>query len=143
MIFGIGMAITVAPLTAAVMGALPSHYAGTASGINNAVSRTAGVLAIAIVGALALFIFASALEQRTTALDIPAEVRAALQADAARLGAARVPAGVTPEQSDAIRRAIRLAFVDAYRVVMFVCAGLAWLSAAMAALLVRGHTLVE
>ena len=139
LIFGIGMAITVAPLTAAVMGALPAHYAGTASGINNAVSRTAGVLAIAIVGALALFVFASALDRRTATLGLPATVRAALQADAARLGAASVPAGVTPDQSEAIRLAIRLAFVDAYRVVMLVCAGLAWLGAAMAALLVRAE----
>lgn len=138
LIFGIGMAITVAPLTAAVMGALPAHYAGTASGINNAVSRTAGVLAIAIVGALALFVFASALDRRTAMLGLPAPAIAALHADSARLGAARVPAGVTPQQSDAIRQAIRLAFVDAYRVVMFVCTGLAWLGAAMAALLVRG-----
>ena len=137
-IFGIGMAVTVAPLTTAVMGALPGHYAGTASGINNAVSRTAGVLAIAIVGALALFVFASALDARTATLGLPASVRAALQADSARLGAARVPAGVTPAQSDAIRLAIRLAFVDAYRVVMLVCAGLAWLGAAMAAVFVRG-----
>jgi EmrB/QacA subfamily drug resistance transporter len=143
LIFGIGMAVTVAPLTTAVMGALPSHYAGTASGINNAVSRTAGVLAIAIVGALALFMFANALDGRTAALGLPASIRAALQADSARLGAARVPEGVTPAQSDAIRLAIRLAFVDAYRVVMLICAGLAWLGAAMAALLVRRHTLVE
>jgi MFS family permease len=139
LIFGIGMAITVAPLTAAVMSALPAHYSGTASGINNAVSRTAGVLAIAIVGALALFVFASALDRRTTMLGLPTTVRAALQADAARLGAAGMPAGVTPEQSEAIRLTIRLAFVDAYRVVMLVCAGLAWLGAAMAALLVRGE----
>jgi hypothetical protein len=125
------------------MGALPSHYAGTASGINNAVSRTAGVLAIAIVGALALFVFANALDQRTATLGLPATARAALQADAARLGAAGVPEGVTPEQSEAIRLAIRLAFVDAYRVVMFVCAGLAWLGAAVAALLVRGHATLE
>ncbi|MDQ2997009.1 MAG: MFS transporter [Chloroflexota bacterium] len=138
LIFGIGMAITVAPLTTAVMGALPAHYAGTASGINNAVSRTAGVLAIAIVGALALFVFASALDQRTATLGLPAHAIAALQADSARLGATNVPAGVTPEQSDVIRQAIRLAFIDAYRVVMVVCAGMAWLSAAMAALLVRG-----
>ncbi len=138
LIFGIGMAITVAPLTTAVMGALPAHYAGTASGINNAVSRTAGVLALAIVGALALFVFASALDRRTATLGLPAPAIAALQADSARLGATNVPAGVTPEQSDAIRQAIRLAFVDVYRVVMLVCAGMAWLSAAMAALLVRG-----
>ncbi len=132
------MAITVAPLTAAVMGALPAHYAGTASGINNAVSRTAGVLAIAIVGALALSVFAGALDQRTATLGLPATIRATLQSDSARLGATSVPAGVTPEQGAAIRLAIRLAFVDAYRVVMLVCAGLAWFGAALAALLVRG-----
>jgi hypothetical protein len=119
LVFGVGVAIT--------------------SGINNAVSRTAGVLAIAIVGALALFVFGSALDRRTATLGLPAPAIAALQADAARLGAARVPVGVTPEQSDAIRQAIRLAFVDAYRVLMFVCTGLAWLGAAMAALLVRAE----
>jgi hypothetical protein len=97
-----------------------------------------GVLAIAIEGALALFVFANALGGHTAALGLPAAATAALQADAARLGAARVPAGVTPEQSAAIRHAICLAFIDAYRVVMLVCAGLAWLGAAMAALLVRG-----
>ncbi|HJZ48030.1 MAG TPA: MFS transporter [Roseiflexaceae bacterium] len=137
LIFGVGMAITVVPLTAAVMGAAPAHYSGTASGINNAVSRIAGVLAIAIVGALALFVFADALDTRTAMLGLSDAVRSALRADAARLGAAGVPRGVTPEQSDAIGLAIRLAFVDTFHVVMLVCAALAWLSAAMAALLVR------
>ena len=69
-LLGIGMGITVAPLTTAVMGSVASHFAGTALGINNAVSRTAGVLAIAVVGAVALFLFSSAPQARTAPIDI-------------------------------------------------------------------------
>ncbi|WP_232001203.1 MFS transporter [Mycobacterium sp. 1165178.9] len=48
-IFSVGLAITVAPLTAAVLSAVPDAYAGTASGVNNAVSRIAGLVAIAVL----------------------------------------------------------------------------------------------
>jgi EmrB/QacA subfamily drug resistance transporter len=137
LVFGVGMAITVAPLTSTVMGAAPSHLAGTASGINNAVSRTAGVLAIAILGAAALLVFAASLETRTSALGLPAEAQAALRQAAAELGAAQVPASVPLEQSAAVAQAIKLAFVDTFRVVMFACAALAWLSAAMTVVFIK------
>ncbi|HEY3229213.1 MAG TPA: MFS transporter, partial [Roseiflexaceae bacterium] len=136
-VFGIGMAVTVAPLTTAVMGSVAAHYAGTASGINNAVSRTAGVLAIAIVGAAALLAFAGALEARTADIALPSQARTALRAQANQLGAAEVPTDIPPEQASAVRMAIRLAFVDTFRLVMLICAGLAWVSAIMAALLVE------
>jgi MFS family permease len=139
-VLGLGMAVTVAPLTTAVMDAVATHYAGTASGINNAVSRTAGVLAIAIVGAVGLAVFGSVLETRTAALPLAPEIRAALQAQTAQLGAARVPPGVAPDQAAAVALAIKLAFVDAFRVVMFICTGLAWLSGLMAALLVEARS---
>jgi len=139
LVFGLGMAITVAPLTTAVMGAVPPGTSGTASGINNAVARTASVLTIAIVGAVALVVFAGALQARTAPLALAPAARAALQAAAGQLGAAAVPAGVTAAQAGAVQAAIKLAFVDTFRMVMLVCTGMAWLSAAVAALAIRSR----
>ncbi len=89
------MGITVAPLTTAVMGAAPQESSGTASGINNAVARTAGVLGVAIVGALAIGVFTTTLDARAAALDIPAQAKVELQAQAAQFGAAQPPAGLS------------------------------------------------
>ncbi len=131
--FGIGMGFTVAPLSSSVMGSVPAHSAGVASGVNNAVSRTAGVLAIAIVGSLALFVFAGALSRRTQPLDLSGAERTALQAEAQKLSGASVPASIRPEAAPAVGESIKLSFVDTFRAVMLICAGLAWLSALAAA----------
>jgi EmrB/QacA subfamily drug resistance transporter len=136
-LLGIGMGITVAPLTTSVMSSVASHLAGTASGINNAVSRTAGVLAIAVVGAVALIVFSHGLQARTGPIPISGEARAALAAEAPRLGAATVPPQVATESVGAVQAAIRLAFVDAFRIVMVICAALAWIGAAFAAIVVE------
>jgi MFS family permease len=136
-LLGIGMGITVAPLTTSVMSSVATHFAGTASGINNAVSRTAGVLAIAVVGAVALIVFFRALQARTAPIEISGEARAALSAEAARLGAAAVPAQVGAEKTGEVQTAIHLAFVDAFRVVMLICTALAWIGAALAGFIVE------
>jgi len=136
-LLGVGMGITVAPLSTAVMSSVATHFAGTASGINNAVSRTAGVLVIAVVGAAALLLFSGALHSRTAALDISGAARAALSAEAPRLGAASVPPEVTADKTAVVQTAIRLAFVDMFRVVMLICAALAWVGAGLAGLFVE------
>ena len=136
-VFGLGMAITVAPLTTAVMGSAPMHYAGTASGINNAVARTAGALAIAIVGAIALSTFAQALATHTADLNLSGEVRSAIQTGAARLGQTLDLGDMAPEEVRAAETAIKLAFVDTFQCVMLICAALAWLSAIVGAILVE------
>jgi len=136
-LLGVGMGITVAPLTTAVMSSVASHLAGTASGINNSVSRVAGVLVIAVAGALALILFSHALQAHTASISLDSAARAALSAQASRLGGAAVPAEVAAASAGAVREAIRLAFVDTFRVVMLICAALAWVGAALAGLFVE------
>jgi EmrB/QacA subfamily drug resistance transporter len=136
-LLGIGMGITVAPLSTAVMSSLPTHFAGTASGINNSVSRTAGVLVIAVVGSAALMLFSGALQARTSGIDISPAARMALAAEAPRLGAASVPPEVTPDKAPVVLMGMRLAFVDMFRVVMLICTALAWVGAALGGIFIE------
>jgi EmrB/QacA subfamily drug resistance transporter len=140
LLMGVGMGLTVAPLSTTVMNSVATHQAGTASGVNNAVARTAGVLAIAVVGALMLVLFASRLDARAANLNLSAAARAALQTEAARLGEAAVPATVAPENARAVETAIKLAFIDAFRSVMLICAGLAWLAALLGGVLIESRS---
>ncbi len=134
LLFGIGMGFTVAPLSNTVMGSAPPEHVGTASGINNAVSRTAGVLAIAIIGSIALLLFSRDLQAKTANLNLAPKVQASLKNESQKLGGASVPADVPPGRSSAVENDIKLGFVETFRMVMFICAALALLSALSAAL---------
>lgn len=139
---GIGMGITVAPLTTAVMTSAPAESTGTASGINNAVARTAGVLAIAILGAVALVTFSQSLEAKAADLNLPEGVLQQLQTEASKLGDAAVPAGLDATLQAEVQTAIHTAFVETFNLITIIAAGLAWLSALLAYLLVgRGKEL--
>jgi EmrB/QacA subfamily drug resistance transporter len=137
-VLGLGMAVSVAPLTTAVMGAVEPQRAGIASGVNNAVSRMAGLLAIAVLGIVMVGIFSSSLDSRLAALPVAPHVRQEIDAQRVKLGGIQVPPEVSHEVSLSLQQAIDEAFVDGFRVVMFSAAGLALISSLSAFLLIEG-----
>ncbi len=137
-VLGLGMAVSVAPLTTTVMNAVPQNRAGIASGINNAVSRTAGLLAVAVLGIVMLHTFNGKLDQRLQALGVTSETRQALDEQRTKLAGAEIPAALDPEQRRRLKEAIDGAFVSGFRRVSQVCVGLAILSALSALLLIEG-----
>jgi EmrB/QacA subfamily drug resistance transporter len=137
-VVGFGMALSVAPLTTTVMSSVGADRAGIASGVNNAVSRTAGLLGIAILGIVVLHAFSSELDRRLAPLPITAEVRRAIAEQRVRLAAIEPPEGVSDETRAALRQVIDESFVFGFRVVMATAVGLALASAASAFVLIKG-----
>lgn len=137
-VLGLGMAVSVAPLTTAVMGAVEPHRAGIASGVNNAVSRMAGLLAIAVLGIVMVGVFSSSLDNRLAALSVTPRVQQEIDAQRVKLGGIEVPTDVSHDVALSLQRTIDDSFVDGFRVVMFCAAGLALASALSAFVLIEG-----
>ncbi len=136
-VLGLGMAICVAPLTTAVMNAVNVRYVGAASGVNNAVSRIASLLAIALLGIVMLSRFNESLNQRIIPLHLSPEAQQFLDTQRVNLAAATVPSGLSAEVKMALQGAIAAAFVDGFRLVMGIALGLAIASAIAAALMIE------
>ncbi len=127
-VLGLGMACSVAPLTTTVMGAVSVEHTGAASGINNAVSRVAGMLAVAVLGLVLTSDFNKELDRRLAVTELSPAVRAEIDAQRPLLAAART-------SSAAGRAAIDGAFVDGFRIVAWIGGFLGLASAASAGLL--------
>jgi EmrB/QacA subfamily drug resistance transporter len=137
-VLGAGMGLTVAPLTAGVMGAVEARHSGVASGINNAVARAAGLLAIAALGVLLTARFDAILDARLAAMVLSSSAERVVEVERTRLAGADLSAVMEPAVREELQRALFEAYVAAFRGVMLVCAGLAALGALVAGVLVEG-----
>jgi EmrB/QacA subfamily drug resistance transporter len=135
-VLGTGMAVSVAPLTTTVMNSIAQNRVGVASGVNNAVARGAGLLAIAVLGIVMLHAFNHALDQRLTYANVSPAVWQSLQPQRTKLAAASVPGELDQITQQLVGRAIAESFVNAFRLIMAIGGTLAAVSAIVAWLLI-------
>ena len=140
-VLGLGMSFTVTPLTTTVMGALPNHYSGTASGINNAITRISNVFSNAIIGALAILFFTGYLHLAVKEIPLKEESRLEVVAQAANLGDAKVPSKVEGENKEKVKLAYKEGFISAYVRVMRICVALSAMGTLMAFLFIKNDCL--
>jgi EmrB/QacA subfamily drug resistance transporter len=132
LLFSIGLSMTVAPLTATVLADADENNAGIASAVNNAVARTAGLLAIAAVGTLVAAQFSSSLESRLgPSASRPEVARAVKQAEKQPLAVVKTT-GSPPAVARRVERSARDASVSAFRLGMGISAGLVALGGVLA-----------
>lgn len=123
LLFGLGLSLTVAPLTATVLGAVEPGHSGLASGVNNAVARVAGLLAIAAVGAVVAASFASRLDSQLSGRPLGSQARAAVAVARTRplvTNAQHVPSGQRAE----VHAALVNASVHGFRIGMLIAGAL-------------------
>jgi EmrB/QacA subfamily drug resistance transporter len=135
-VLGLGMTITVAPLTTTVMNAVGPESAGIASGVNNAVSRAASVLAIAVFGVVMAWAFDAQLGEGLRGIGASPETIASIEAQRSQLAGATLPAGVDAAAAATLRQTVNASFVSGFRWIMLICAGLALMSALSAWVLI-------
>jgi EmrB/QacA subfamily drug resistance transporter len=128
-VLGLGMSITVAPLTTTVMNSVGTSLAGVGSGVNNAVSRTGALLAIAVFGLVMAHVFDTTLNAHLSRLPLPAELLSALSTQRDKLASIVLPTGLDDTTAATLRSSISASFVAGFRCVMLLCAALALLSA--------------
>ncbi len=133
LVFSLGLAMTVAPLTAAVLAGVEERQAGIASGVNNAVARVAGLLGIAALGAVVAVQFSASLDSHLAGVRLgPRAETAVVQAKRVALGRPSV-AGLPPRQARAVTAAADAASLESFRVGIAIAGGLVLLGGVIGA----------
>jgi MFS transporter len=139
-LLGFGMAVSVAPLTTTVMNSVSRNQSGIASGVNNAVSRTAGLLAVAIFGIVMLLAFNHRLDERLKNIEITNPLRMSLDEGRVKLAGIELPSNLDAETRMKLQDAITDSFVFGFRGIMWMAAGLAVASSLSAWLIIEVKT---
>jgi len=132
LVLGIGVALFVAPLTTTVMDSIDKSRSGLASGINNAVARTAGLIAVAALGIVLSAVFADGFSARISQAHVSAQTQAIAQNDRSKLTAGTVPPDIPVQDRPAVLVAIQEGYLAGFRAVMFVSAALCVFAALLA-----------
>ena len=140
LVLGLGMAISVAPLTTVVMSSIGQNRVGAASGINNAVARIAGVLAVAILGIVMVKAFSSSLNRSLAADMISPGIFQYIQSNEVKLAGLELPSTLDVRTGVLIHASISRAFIFGFRIEMFICAGLSLMSSLVAWRMISSRT---
>jgi EmrB/QacA subfamily drug resistance transporter len=138
-VLGVGMGVTVAPLTTAVMSSVEPRHAGAASGINNAVARAAGLLAVAGLGLVLRSRFEGELHRELALLALPSDILQLVESQRAKLAEIEFPTSLDAPARDALRSALDASFVAGFRALMLLCATFAGFAGITALFLVEGR----
>lgn len=139
-VLGLGMSGVVAPLTTTVMGSVSERQAGVASGVNNAVSRVASLLSIAVLGMVAFHVFDTQLERQLNLSNLPASMKHSVLEQRSRVTQIEPPKDLDADQQQALKRSIDESFLSGFRWVMMISAGLAMFSAVSAWAMIDGKS---
>jgi EmrB/QacA subfamily drug resistance transporter len=132
-VMGLGLTITVAPITTVAMDSVPSEHVGLASGVNNAAARLAGLVAVALFGIVMFADFSHRLDARLASASVSPRVAVQIDQQRDRLAGIVIPSNVTPAERSTLSRVIAGAFDDAFRLAMLIAAALAGLAAIVGA----------
>jgi hypothetical protein len=133
------MAISVAPLTTTVMSSVPENRVGIASGINNAVSRVAALVAIAVLGIVMVQSFNQALDQTVKGMTLAPPVRTVLKESQTKLAGVMWPLEMDSQTRLRLTKIINDSFVSAFRRVMMFNGALALAGSLSALLLISSR----
>ncbi len=134
---GLGVAVSFAPLNTTVMSSVEKSVAGTASGVNKAISRLSGMLSVALLGALAINLFGNELLEWMQQNNVPEHIQQQMIQEKTNLATAEVPKQASPELQKVLKKSVRRSFLDSFRSVMYVSAGLVLTSSLCSALLIK------
>jgi len=129
-LFGAGMALVIAPLTKSAL-AVEQKYSGTASGVNNAVARVAGLLAVALLGAIVFSLFSGELAQKVSASTMSSSQKQIIMSQSKKMAAIEIPNSFGSNRIVA-QTAIDTSFLKGFKVAMGINGALAFLSSVVA-----------